>query len=68
MQADYCLYYFPVTRICLLAEIIVVKGKCFLTYLYRSPSHNDNKLEKFCSDLNFPLDEVNGNGPTCLLL
>ena len=71
-----CMYYknyLPVIRRtdlsdlqeCIVAEITVDKEKCFLTCLYRSPSQNDDKLETFCSDLTFLLNNINKFQPSC---
>ena len=53
---------------CIVAEITVDKERCFLTCLYNSPSQNDDELEIFCSDLTFPLNNINRFQPPCSLL
>ena len=64
-----CMYYknylHVVRRTDLVAKIIFDKEKCFLTCLYRSPSQNDDKLETFCSDLTFLLNNINKFQPSC---
>ena len=44
---------------CIVPEITVDKGRCFLTWLYRSPSQNDEEHETFCSDQTFLLNNIN---------
>ena len=36
---------------CTVAEITVDKERCFLIFLYRSPSQNDEELKTFCLDV-----------------
>ena len=72
----YCKYYLPVIRRtdlsdlqeCIVAEITVAKERCFLTSLYRSPSQNDDKLETFCCDPIFLLNNINKFQPSCSVL
>ena len=44
---------------CIVAEITNDKERCYLSCLYRSPSQSDYKLETFCSDLTFLLNNIN---------
>ena len=49
---------------CIVAEVTVDKERSFFTCLYSSPSQNDNKFEKFCSDLTFLLNNMNKFQPS----
>lgn len=49
-------------------KITVGKEKCFLTGFYWSISQNDYELEIVCSNLNFPLNNVNKFQPPCSIL
>ena len=40
----------------------------FLTYFYRSPSQDHNKLVNFCSELNVLLTNINNNQAACSVL
>ena len=53
---------------CIVAEITVGKGGCFLTCFYRSPTQNDDEIETFCSDLTFIINNINKFQPSCSLL
>ena len=53
---------------CIVAEVTVDKGRCFLTCLYRSPSQKDDEFETFCSDLTFLLNNINNFQPSCSVL
>ena len=57
-----------ITEMIEIAEVTVDKGRCFLTFLYRSSSQNDDKPETFCSGLTFLLNKINKSQPSCLVL
>ena len=53
---------------CLATDIIVNNEKCFFTGLYRSPSQNHDDLERFCTNFDLLLSNINNLHPTCSIV
>ena len=49
---------------CLASEINVNNKKCFCTNLYKSPSQSHDELERFCTNLDLLLSNINNLHPT----
>ena len=58
----------PNLQQCLVTEITIGKIKQFLTCLCRLPSQNDDKLERFCFDLNFQRNNINKFQPSLIFV
>ena len=69
-----CLYYKEHLRIirrndisnlkeCLVTEITAKNERCFLTYLYRSPSQNRKQFQSFCDSLDILMNSINSLNP-----
>ena len=74
-----CLYYkehLPIIRRddisilkeCLVTEITVKNGRCFLTCLYRSPSKNRGQLQSFCDSLDILMNKINSFKPAISII
>ena len=53
---------------CLVIEINVNNEKCFFTCPYRSPGQNHDELERFCSNFDLLLSNINNLHPTCSIV
>ena len=53
---------------CLVTEIRSQNEKCFLTYIYRSPSENQNEFKRFCTNFDILLNNVNDELPLCSIV
>ena len=50
---------------CFVTEINVNNKKCFFTCLCRSPSQSHDELERFCTNFDLLLSNINNLHPTC---
>ena len=50
---------------CLVTEIRSKNEKCFLTYIYRSPSQNHEEFQNFCAKFDTFLKNMNDEFPIC---
>ena len=50
---------------CLVTKIRSQNEKCFLTCIYRSPSHNHDEFQNFCANFDTLLNNINNEFPIC---
>ena len=53
---------------CLVLEIRIGGEKCFFSYLYRSQSRGREEFERFCTDFDLFLSNINDLTPACSII